>query len=93
MPFIFIPNIGLEYQDAKTSEYYFGVKESTIYPKYDVGDTFCITGGFVGIFNISKQYGFNLIYNYKKLDDKITQSPIVTTNNKQTIIGSFVYKF
>lgn len=92
-PFIFIPNIGIEYQDKNLSNYYYGINLNESFQSYQLSDTINKTFGFVSIYNINKKYALNLIYNYKKLDKKIQNSPIVNKNNKQFTLLSFVYKF
>lgn len=93
LPFIFIPNIGIEYLDQKMSNYYYGVSNSSKYNDYKAKKAFNKTAGFVCVYNINKNYSFNLIYNYTKLDTTIKNSSIVEKNNKQTSIFSVVYKF
>lgn len=92
-PFIFIPNIGLEYQSKKSSDYYYGVDSDELYTPYELSGTVNKTVGFVSIFNIGKTYAMNFIYNYKKLDKDIENSPIVIKDNKRLAMLSVVYKF
>jgi outer membrane protein len=93
MPFIFIPNIGIEYQSKQASDYYFGIDENESFETYTLNSTINKSIGFVSIFNINKKYDLTLIYNYKKLDKDIENSPIVTKDNKRLTILSLVYKF
>jgi outer membrane protein len=92
-PFIFIPYISIQYQDKNLSDYYFGINTDESFDYYKVDDTINTHLGFVSIYNIDKKYALNLIYNYKKLDKDITNSPIVVKNNTQLTILSLVYKF
>ncbi|MGB5867353.1 MAG: MipA/OmpV family protein [Arcobacteraceae bacterium] len=91
--FVVIPHIGLEWQDKKFSNYYYGTKSNESYGEYKVNMTLNKTVGFVSVYNINKKYALSFMYKYIDLDDDIVNSPIIIKNNQQTSILSFMYKF
>ncbi len=92
-PFIITPSIGLEYEDKKVSNYYFGVEENLLYPRYETKESFNPTVGLMGIYNLSKTYSFLLLANNRFLSKNITDSPIVEKSNKSMLVISALYKF
>jgi len=93
MPFIFIPNIALEYNDSNINNHYFGINKNESFDYYDMKSSINKQIGFVSIFALTRNYSLNLIYNYKKFDKNTTKSPIVIEDNKQVTILSLMYKF
>lgn len=92
-PFIITPSIGLEYEDKKVTNYYFGVEENQIYPKYEAQEALSGVVGLMGIYNLNKSYSFFLLANNKFLHKTITNSPIVEQSNKSMLLTSVLYKF
>ncbi len=93
LPFVFIPNIGLEFQDKQFSNYYYGTQANESYGEYNPNSTINKTAGFVSVYNINKKFAISLIYKYVDLDNDIVNSPIIIEKNKQTSILNFMYKF
>ena len=93
MPFIFIPNIGLEYNDKKISNHYFGVNKNESFDYYNAKSLINKQIGFVSILALTRKLSLNLIYNYKKFDKNILNSPLVVKDNKQVTILNLMYKF
>ena len=91
--FTLIPNIGLEYQDKKYSDYYFGVDKHESYSKYEVGSTFNSTVGLISSYTINKDLSLNFVYNYRVLDKEISNSSIVKKDYSQMTALSLSYKF
>ena len=92
-PFIITPSLGVEYEDKKVSNYYFGVEPNPTYPKYEAKESLSPVVGVMGIYNINKTYSIFLLANNKFLSKNITDSPIVEKSNKSMILASILYKF
>lgn len=91
--FIFIPNIGLEYQDKNYSDYYFGVDKHESYSEYEVKSTLNKTAGIIGRYNINEKFSLNFVYNYRKLDKDISNSSIINKDYSTMTALSIAYKF
>lgn len=91
--FIITPSLGVEYEDKKVTNYYFGVEPNPTYPKYEAKESLSPVVGVMGIYNIHKTYSIFLLANNKFLSKNITDSPIVEKSNKSMLVISALYKF
>ena len=81
---IIIPYINIEYQDKKSSDYYYGIEFNNL--KYSLNDSINYSFGFNVTIPLSKNISTNIIYNNKIFDEKISKSPIIQANNKKNLI-------
>ena len=93
---ILMPYLGVEHFSKKKSNYYYGVteKESTNNRvSYSVSNT---TTPYIGVktaYKINKRWSLSGKIEYKYLDKKISNSPIINKNNKSSIAMGVFYSW
>jgi len=92
-PFITTTSAGVEYDDKKIANYYFGVEENNIYPTYTTKGTISGVASIMNIYNINKKYSVFTLLSNKFLSNDIKNSPIVDSSNKSMLLVSLLYKF
>lgn len=93
---ILMPYLGVEHFSKKKSNYYYGVAESESTANrasYNVGNT---TNPYIGVktaYKINKKWSLFGKVDYKYLDKKISNSPIISENNKASIAMGVLYSW
>ena len=101
-PFQITPNLtlklilGMEYQDAKYTNYYYGIKSDEVKvgrPFYQCKDSFNFFAGIVPEFNFAGNCKFRMVFKVKIFGDEISNSPTVDKDTEFTMMLGIVYRF
>lgn len=93
---ILMPYLGVEHLSKKKSNYYYGVAESestTNRASYNVGNTMNPYIGIKTAYRINKKWSVSGKVEYKYLDSKISNSPIIRKNNNASIAMGVLYSW
>lgn len=92
-PFIFIPNISIQSDDTKKSNYYYGVKKSSFFDTYKLHRTYDFGMGFISIYNVSHNLGIMFMTKKLYLDKEKYNSPLVNSKTREFYFLAFSHKF
>ncbi|RCV90058.1 MipA/OmpV family protein [Billgrantia montanilacus] len=94
--FLLTPHVGASWQDDKTVDYYFGVRDSEARidrPVYSGESAINIEAGVRGVYMFDKHHSMLMGVEVTSLSDEIKDSPLVDRSTTNSVFLGYIYRF
>ncbi|WP_104204579.1 MipA/OmpV family protein [Billgrantia saliphila] len=94
--FLLTPHVGASWQDAKTIDYYFGVRDDEVRfdrPAYAGESATNIEAGVRGVYMFDKHHSVLMGVEVTRLADEIKDSPLVDRSTTNSVYLGYLYRF
>ncbi|MGQ4878523.1 MipA/OmpV family protein [Billgrantia sp. LNSP4103-1] len=94
--FLLTPHVGASWQDAKTIDYYFGVRDSEARigrPAYTGESATNIEAGVRGVYMFDQHHSVLMGAEVTRLADEIKDSPLVDRSTTNSVYLGYLYRF